>query len=102
MSKRMTGVVLLAAVAGVVVVAHVAPSEAQVPGQQMKPVTRVLEGNYRVHYDLTFMDKSGANGKMELVKRIEFHPEYVVLIDQNGAGRLIPVHAVKHLTWNRS
>ena len=78
-------------------------SEAQMPGGgQFKPLTMVLEGNYRVQYDCAFLDKTGGKGKMELVNKIEFHPEYVVLIDQNGAGQLIPVHAIKTLTWEKS
>ena len=36
------------------------------------------------------------------VKRIEFHPEYIVLIGQTGSGRVIPVHAIKELTWEPS
>jgi len=97
--KVIASVMILAAV---LVVANFQTSSAQPNMSNMKMATRVLEGNYRVHYDCIFMDETGNKGKMELVKRIEFHPEYVVLIDQNDAGQLIPVHSIKNLAWERS
>jgi len=66
---------------------------------QFKPLTLVMEGNFRVHYDCAFIDKTTKTDKEELIKKIEFHPEYVVLTNQYGGGRVIPVHAIKTLTW---
>ena len=102
MSNRVKAITVIAILAAVLVVANFQTSSAQLGGGQMKMLTRVLEGNYRVHYDCTFMDETNATDKMELVNKIEFHPEYLVLIDQNGSGRLIPVHAIKSVTWERS
>ena len=103
MLARWKTVVVMAALAALLVAANFRASEAQMPGGgQFRPLTMVLEGNYRVQFDCAFLDKTGSKGKMELVNKIEFHPEYVVLIDQNGAGQLIPVHAIKTLTWEKS
>ena len=102
MSTKLKAITLVAILAAILVVANFRTSSAQMGEGGVKMVTYVLESNYRVAYDCTFMDKTGDKSKMELVKRIEFHPEYVVLIDQNGAGRLIPVHAIKSITWEQS
>ena len=102
MSNKVKAITLVAVLAAVLVVVNFKTGSAQINVGQMKVVTRVLEGNYRVHYDCTFMDETSAKDKMELVNKIEFHPEYLVLIDQNGSGRLIPVHAMKSVTWERS
>ncbi|MBN1491034.1 MAG: hypothetical protein JXA69_14060, partial [Phycisphaerae bacterium] len=67
-----------------------------------KMMTFVIEGNFRVHYDCTFMDKTKKTDKEEQVQKIEFHPEYIVLFGQTHNGRVIPVHAIKELTWEQS
>lgn len=77
------------------------PVEGQVSGSG-KPMAMVLEGNFRVYYDCAFIDKTKKKDQEEQVNRIEFHPEYIVLFGQTGSGRVIPVHAIKELTWEQS
>ena len=98
--SRMTKIALLAAIVAVFVLLNVNTTMA-VNGQG-KAMTMVLEGNYRVHYNCAFMDKTKKSDQEEQVHRIEFHPEYIVLIGQTGSGRVIPVHAIKELTWEPS
>ena len=93
-----TKVFLLVAVAAVFFMADSSPTVAA-SGQSL---TMSLEGNYRVYYDCAFMDKTKKKDKEEQVRRIEFHPEYIVLFGQTGSGRVIPVHAIKELTWEQS
>ena len=79
------------------------PAQGQMAGGKMpKMLTFVVEGNFRVHYDCAFIDNTTKKDKEELIKKIEFHPEYIVLIKQTGDGRLVPVHAIKELTWEPS
>ena len=98
--SRKAKVVLLAAIAAALVLVNLDTTMA-VNGQS-KMMTMVLEGNYRVHYDCAFIDKTAKKDKQEQVERIEFHPEYIVLIGQTGSGRVIPVHAIKELIWEPS
>jgi len=101
MSRKLIAVVALITLATVVVLTNLdgqRAANAQMPGQ-MKMMTHVLEGNFRVHYDCAFIDNTKKSDKEELIKKIEFHPEYIVLINQYGGGRVIPVHAIKELTW---
>lgn len=102
MSTKAKFMLVTAVVAGALLVLNLRPSPAQVETGAGKMFTLVLEGNYRVKYDCTFMDKKSKTDKEELIKKIEFHPEYVVLMNQYGGGRLIPVHAIKELTWEPS
>jgi hypothetical protein len=108
MSARLIALATVVALVGVFVGAqfHHEPSvQAQMPGSSMggqfKPLTLVLEGNFRVTCECAFndKDKTGASLKEELIKKIEFHPEYIVLTNQYGGGRVIPVYAIKQLTW---
>ena len=94
---KLASVVLV--LAGVIWVVNHRTSEAQIARSMPNMPTQVLEGNYRVHYEMTFPDSTGAKGTEELVKRLEFHPSYLVLITQTGSGRVLPVHAIKHVTW---
>ena len=100
MSTKLVAAVVLAVLAAVVVLTNLdgQRANAQMPGQ-MKTMTHVLEGNFRVHYDCAFIDNTTKKDKEELIKKIEFHPEYIVLVNQYGGGRVIPVHAIKELTW---
>ena len=103
MSAKTRVIMTAAVVAAVLVVVNFRTTDAQIGGMaKMKTPTYVLEGNYRVYYDCSFMDNTKAKDKMELVNLIEFHASYVVLIDQNGAGKLIPVHSIKDVKWERS
>jgi len=102
MSNKAKVVVLAAVLAAVICVASFRSTQAQVGGMRGKQLTLVLEANYRVHLDLAFMDKTNEKSQEELIKRIEFHPEYVVLMDQHGGGRVVPVHAIKNLKWEQS
>ncbi len=96
-----TRVFLLVAVAAAVfLMADSRPTVAA--NGQSQPLTMSLEGNYRVSYDCVFMDKAEKKAQEEQVRRIEFHPEYIVLFGQTGSGRVIPVHAIKELTWEQS
>jgi Ethanolamine utilization protein EutJ (predicted chaperonin) len=92
----------LGVIAAAFVLVNLGPSIQAAPGAGPGGLTFVLEGNYRVQYECAFMDKTGAKDKEEQVKQIEFHPEYVVLINQTGSGRLVPVHAIKSLKWEQS
>ena len=101
MSTKLVAAVALAGLAAVLVLTNLdgqRAANAQMPGQ-MKMMTHVLEGNYRVHYNCAFIDNTKKTDKEELIKKIEVHPEYIVLINQYGGGRVIPVHAIKELTW---
>jgi hypothetical protein len=102
MSKKMAAIVGVTGLAAVVCLSTFRTSEAQVGRGGSGSLTPALEGNYRVYTDLAFMDKTSEKGQEELIKKIEFHPEYIVLIDQNGAGRVVPVHAIKNLKWEPS
>lgn len=99
--SRTAKLMALVAVAGAFVFVNFDRSEAA-NGGGPAAMTFVLEGNYRVYYDCVFTDKMTAKDKEEQVKRIEFHPEYVVLINQTGSGRLVPVYAIKSLRWEQS
>jgi len=102
MSTKTKGIVAAAVLAAVIAMASFRITRAQVGMGKLKTVTYVLEGNYRVHLDLAFIDNTGEKGQEELIKKIEFHPEYVVLMDQHGGGRVVPVHAIKNLKWEQS
>ena len=102
MSRRSKAGLFLAAIAAAVVASTFTTSTAQTAVSGGNPITRILEGNYRVTTDCVFADKTTKSDKVEQAKRIEFHPEYIVIIDQNDAGRLVPVHALKQLTWEPS
>ena len=106
MSVRAIALATVVALIGVFVGAqfhHEPAAQAQMPGPggQFRPLTLVLEGNFRVMCECAFndKDKTGASLKEELIKKIEFHPEYIVLTNQYGGGRVIPVYAIKQLTW---
>lgn len=101
MSRRFKTGLVLAAIAAAVVVSSFSTGTAQTAGGG-GGLTWVLEGNYRVTTDCLFADKTTKSEKVEQVKRIEFHPEYIVIMDQNNAGRVVPVHAVKQLKWEPS
>lgn len=97
---------LLAAIVAAFVIVNLQSANdvrAQVSMPKMsKMATYVLEGNFRVHYDCAFPDNTKKKDKEEQVKKIEFHPQYIVLFGQTGSGRVIPVHAIKELTWEQS
>ena len=59
--------------------------------------TQVLEGSYRVSVDL-----GAGESRLDRILRIEFHQEYVILIDVNDSGRVVPVQAIKQLTFDRT
>ncbi len=103
-SKTIAIVLMAAAVAFLLGTLYTAePAQAQVGGMKMpKMVTMVLEGNFRVHYDCQFMDKTKKKGAEEQVKKIEFHSQYITLHGQTGSGRVIPVHTIRELTWEQS
>lgn len=100
--SRKTKYVALAAVAAAFLIVHASRDTLAAGGTGPGGLTLVLEGNYRVHYECAFPDKTGGKAQEEQVKSIEFHPEYVVLMNQTGSGRLIPVHAIKTLRWEPS
>ncbi len=105
MQKAGVVLVLIALVVGVFVAAqlHREPTaQAQVAGVGgFKPLTLAVEGNFRVNCSCAYndKDKTSQDLKEELVKKIEFHPEYIVLHTQYGGGRIIPVYAIKTFTW---
>ena len=98
--SRTAKAILLAAVAAAFLLASFNTTMAG--NGRSQTMTMALEGNYRVHYDCAFIDNTKKKDKEEQVKRIEFHPEYIVLIGQTGSGRVIPVHSIKELTWEQS
>jgi hypothetical protein len=100
--SRATKYIALAAIAAAFVMVNTSRDTLAAGGAGPGGLTFVLEGNYRVQYDCAFQDKTGGKSQEEQVKSIEFHPEYVVLMNQTGAGRLIPVHAIKSLKWEPS
>ncbi len=102
MSGRTKAAVLAAVLAAVVVAAGFNTGVAQEAGQPMKMLTLVLEGNFRVKSACLFADKTPKAITEEQVKRIEFHPEYIVVIKQTGDGRVVPVHTIKEFTWEPS
>lgn len=102
MSSRIATGFVFAAIAAAVVVSSFTTSTAQPASGGGNGLTWVLEGNYRVTTDCLFGDKTTKSEKVEQVKRIEFHPEYIVIMDQNDAGRVVPVHAIKQLKWEPS
>jgi hypothetical protein len=102
MSRRVQAGAVLAVIVAALVVSTFTTSTAQMAGAPGKTLTWVLEGNYRVNYECLFADKATTSERVEQVKRVEFHPEYIVIMDQNGAGRVVPVHALKQLKWEPS
>lgn len=102
MSRRVRTGLVLAAIAGALVASSFRATTAQTANGPAKGLTWVIEGNYRVSYDCVFADKTTKSNKVEQVKRIEFHPEYIVIVDQNDSGRVVPVHSLKQLEWNPS
>ncbi len=102
MSRHWKAGLVLAAIAGALVVSSFGTTTAQTPNGSAKPLTWVVEGNYRVSFDCAFADKTTKSDKIEQVKRIEFHPEYIVIVDQNDSGRVVPVHSLKQLKWDPS
>ena len=105
MNKTPIALTLVALLVGVFAAAqfHREPAaQAQMPGAGgFKPLTLVMEGNFRVTCACAFNDKekTGQDIKEELIKKIEFHPEYIVLTNQYGGGRVIPVYSIKTFTW---
>ena len=75
-------------------------AQVSIPKMPAMP-TYVLEGNFRVHYDCAFADDTTKMHTEEQVKKIEFHPQYIVLFGQTSKGRVVPVHAIKELTWRK-
>lgn len=106
--SRKTTVFLLVGLTGALLLTGIylaRPVSAQMPagGNMPKMLTLSVEGNFRVHYSCAFHDNSvQKKDKQEQVKRIEFHPEYIVLFGQTGDGRVIPVYSIKELTWEQS
>lgn len=98
--SRTAKVILLAAIAAAFLL--VSFNSTMAGNGRSQTMTMSLEGNYRVYYDCAFIDNTKKKDKEEQVKRIEFHPEYIVLIGQTGSGRVIPVHTIKELTWEQS
>jgi hypothetical protein len=64
------------------------------PGPADQTLSQVLTRNFRVSLDVG----SGAS-RLDQIRRIEFHEQYVVMIDYAGAGRVVPVSQIKQLTW---
>jgi len=89
-------------IAAALVVSTFTTSTAQMAPVQGKMLNWVLEGNYRVTYDCLFGDKTTKSETVEQVKRIEFHPEYIVTVDQNDAGRVVPIYTIKQFKWEPS
>jgi hypothetical protein len=102
MSPRLKAGLVLAAIAAALVVSSFETTTAQTANGSGKVLTWVVEGNYRVAFDCAFPDKTTKSDKVEQVKRIEFHPEYIVIVDQNDSGRVVPVHSLKQLKWEPS
>jgi len=106
MRTKAAKVGLAAAVTAIVVLVVVLvtkPAKGQMAMPKFpKMATMVVEGNFRVHYDCAFQDNTKKKDKEEQVKKIEFHPQYIVLFGQTGSGRVIPIHALKELTWQPS
>jgi hypothetical protein len=102
MSASVKAGVALSLIAAALVVSSHTPTTAQTAATPGKALNWVLEGNYRVTMDCVFADKTTKSDRVEQVKRIEFHPEYIVVIDQTDAGRVVPVHALKQLKWEPS
>jgi hypothetical protein len=105
MNKTSIALVMVGLVLGVLAASqfqHEPAAQAQMAGAGgFKPLTLVLEGNYRVTCACAYndKDKTSQDLKEELIKKIEFHPEYIVLTNQYGGGRVIPVYAIKTFTW---
>lgn len=108
-----TGTTLVGVIAALVVASYgmihaQAPAQAptntpaQAPAPEAATPTRVLEGNYRVTLDFVLADKVTKSDRMEQVRRIEFHPDYVIIFDANDVGRMIPVHSIGQLRWDPS
>ena len=98
----LTLVALLVAAFAIAQFHHEPAAQAQVAGAGgFKSLNLVLEGNFRVTCACAFndKDKTSQDIKEELVKKIEFHPEYIVLTNQYGGGRIIPVYSIKTFTW---
>lgn len=102
MSRGMQVVPVVLLIAAALVVFSMTTSTAQVAGAPDDTLSQVVEGNYRVLYDLVLPDRTTKSERAELVKRIELHPEYIVIVDQHGVGRVVPVHSLPQLRWEPS
>lgn len=102
MSRGIQAVPVVLLIAAVLVVSSMTISTAQVAGAPDNTLSQVVEGNYRVLYDLVLPDRTTRSERAELVNRIELHPEYIVIFDQQGAGRVVPVHSLQQLRWEPS
>ncbi len=102
MSERTKAAVMATVLAAIVVATGFNTGAAQTAGQPTKMPTLVLEGNFRVKSACLFSDKTPKAITEEQVQRIEFHPEYIVLIKQTGDGRVVPVHTIREFTWEPS
>lgn len=102
MSVRLKAGMLLSVLATALLVSSFTATTAQTAGGPGRAHTAVLEGNYRVNLSCAFSDNTTTSERVERVQRIEFHPEYIVIIDQTDVGRVVPVHALKHLGWEPS
>lgn len=117
MYRQMKTGITLAGVAAAILVASLSAIRAQTP-EADTPVadraasdspdakaatpTRVIEGAYHVTVDFVSPDRGTKSDRIEQVKRIEFNPEYIVIFEQNDAGRVIPVHSIGQLRWDPS
>ncbi|HOA75590.1 MAG TPA: hypothetical protein PL151_19115 [Phycisphaerae bacterium] len=102
MSARASAGAALIVIAAVLVVLTRTPTTAQAPAAPGQALSRVVEGNYRVTFICVFADQTTKSEKVEQVRRIEFHPEYIVVIDHTDAGRVVPVHALAQFQWEPS
>ncbi len=63
------------------------------PTSTDRALSQVLVGNYRVFGDIF------GNMPVDQIRRIEFHEQYVILIDYTGAGRVVPISQFKQIRW---
>ena len=70
--------------------------------QQDTAGSRLLQGPYKVTYTVRTSDSSTQGSNGDLVERIRFDEQYVILENKAGSGRLLPVDRLIEFSWRKS
>lgn len=69
--------------------------------RMLAPRDHTVEGNLTVSYMIETAPDTAAGSEIE-ASRIEFQPGYVVVITEEGAGRVFSVDRLRYFNWRQS
>lgn len=65
-----------------------------------QPASRVtVEGRFTVEFMMQTDSTSTQGATLGEITSLHFHERYVVVEDADGAGRLLPLDKIRHLSW---